>query len=57
MLNFLTILKQERVTLAFAVLIAGVLTLRFGAPPLPVLLGCIGAVLTTSGLKAIRSKR
>ncbi|MBZ5569120.1 MAG: hypothetical protein LAN64_14875 [Acidobacteriia bacterium] len=57
MLNFLTILKNDRVTLAFAVLIGGVLTLRFGAPPLPVLVGCIAAVLATSGLKAMRGKR
>lgn len=57
MLNFLTILKNDRVTLAFAVLIGGVLTFRFGAPPLPVLLGCTIAVLTTSALKAVRAKR
>jgi hypothetical protein len=57
MLNFLTILKNDRVTLAFAVLIGGVLTLRFGAPLLPVLLGCVGAVLATSGLKTLRRKR
>ncbi|MBZ5630823.1 MAG: hypothetical protein LAO06_18360 [Acidobacteriia bacterium] len=55
--NFLTILKNDRVTLAFAVLIGGVLILRFGAPPLPVLVGCIGAVLASSGLKAFRAKR
>ena len=57
MLNFLTILKNDRVTLAFAVLIGGVLTFRFGAPLLPVLLGCVIAVLTTSALKAVRGKR
>ena len=56
MLNFVTSLKNDRVTLAFAVLIGGVLTLRYGAPPLPVLLGCIGAVLATAGLKAIRAR-
>jgi hypothetical protein len=56
MLNFVTNLKNDRVTLAFAVLIGGVLTVRYGAPPLPVLLGCIGAVLATAGLKAIRAK-
>ncbi len=56
MLKFITSLKNERVTLAFAVLIAGVLTFRFGAPPLPVLLGCVGAVLATSGLKVVRGK-
>jgi hypothetical protein len=56
MLNFVNSLKNERVSLAFAVLIGGVLTVRFGAPPLPVLLGCIGAVLATAGLKAIRAK-
>lgn len=54
MSNFVTSLKNERVTLAFAVLIGGVLTVRFGAPPLPVLLGCIGAVLASAGMKAIR---
>ena len=56
MLNFVTSLKNERVSLSFAVLIGGVLTVRFGAPPLPVLLGCIGAVLATAGLKAIRAR-
>ena len=56
MLNFVTCLKNDRVTLAFAVLIGGVLTVRYGAPPLPVLLGCIGAVLATAGLKAIRAR-
>jgi hypothetical protein len=56
MLNFVNSLKNERVSLAFAVLIGGVLTVRFGAPPLPVLLGCIGAVLATAGLKAIRAR-
>jgi hypothetical protein len=56
MSNFVTSLKNERVTLAFAVLIGGVLTVRFGAPPLPVLLGCIGAVLATAGMKAIRAR-
>jgi hypothetical protein len=56
MLNIATSLKNERVSLAFAVLIGGVLTVRFGAPPLPVLLGCIGAVLATAGLKAIRAR-
>ena len=56
MLNFIVSLKNERVALAFAVLIGGVLTMRFGAPPLPVLLGCIGAVLATAGLKAIRAR-
>ncbi|MGB9105534.1 MAG: hypothetical protein WCC59_12305 [Terriglobales bacterium] len=56
MVNFVTSLKNERVTLAFAVLIGGVLTVRYGAPPLPVLLGCIGAVLATAGLKAIRAR-
>lgn len=55
-LNFVASLKHDRVTLAFAVLIGGVLTLRYGAPPLPVLLGCVGAVLATAGLKAIRAK-
>jgi hypothetical protein len=57
MLNFLTILKTERVALAFAVLIGGVLTVRFGAPVLPVLLGCTIAVVATAALKAIRAKR
>lgn len=57
MLTFFTNLKNDRVTLAFAVLIGGVLTLRFGAPPLPVLLGCVGAVLATSGLKTLRGRR
>jgi hypothetical protein len=57
MLNFLTILKTERVALAFAVLIGGVLTVRFGAPVLPVLLGCTIAVVATAVLKAIRAKR
>lgn len=56
MSNFVTSLKNERVTLAFVVLIGGVLTVRFGAPPLPVLLGCIGAVLATAGMKAIRAR-
>lgn len=56
MLNFIISLKNERVALAFAVLIGGVLTVRFGAPPLPVLLGCIGAVLATAGLKAVRAR-
>jgi hypothetical protein len=56
MLNFVNSLKNERVSLAFAVLIGGVLTVRFGAPPLPVLLGCIAAVLATAGLKAIRAR-
>ena len=54
--NFVTSLKNERVSLAFAVLIGGVLTVRFGAPLLPVVLGCIGAVLATAGLKAIRAR-
>ena len=56
MLNFVDSLKNERVSLAFAVLIGGVLIVRFGAPPLPVLLGCIGAVLATAALKAIRAR-
>jgi hypothetical protein len=56
MLNFVDSLKNERVSLAFAVLIGGVLIVRFGAPPLPVLLGCISAVLATAALKAIRAR-
>ena len=57
MTKFLTIVKPDHVTLAFAVLIAGVLIFRFAAPPLPVLFGCIGAVLASAGLKAARRKR
>ena len=56
LLKLVTSLKHERVALAFAVLIGGVLTVRFGAPPLPVLLGCAAAVLTTAVLKANRSR-
>jgi hypothetical protein len=56
MTRFMSSVKNERVAAAFAVLIGGVLTVRFGAPPLPVLLGCVAAVLTTAGMKAIRAK-
>lgn len=50
-------LKGQRVALAFAVLIGGVLTVRFGAPPLPVLLGCVLAVFVSSVLNSIRARR
>lgn len=57
MLTFWNVLKTERVGLAFAVFIGGVMTVRFGAPPLPVLLGCSLAVVTTAAVKAIRARR
>jgi hypothetical protein len=54
-----TNLKLETLftTLAFAVLIGGVLIVRFRAPVLPVLIGCIGAVLATLALKSLRARR